>query len=274
MYKIGLSSCGFALNEENFKKLHESGIEAIEISRSLENLKMLNYREVYELAKRYGVLLWSFHLPFMPFAEIDISACDRDVRGSTLELHKELISRAADIGIDKFVIHPSGEPIAKENREERMSLSMESLDILAEFAHSQGAVIAVEDLPRTCLGNTADEIIRLISANDKLRVCFDTNHLLIDNNIDFVKKLGEKIITLHVSDYDLVDEKHWLAGEGVVDFYEIYSMLEKVNYGGVWLYELGLKSPKTLTRSRELEFSDFVRNAEEIFRHTTITRIE
>ena len=274
MYKIGLSSCGFALNEENFKKLHESGIEAIEISRSLENLKMLNYREVYELAKRYGVLLWSFHLPFMPFAEIDISSCDRDVRGSTLELHKELISRVSDIGIDKFVIHPSGEPIAPDKREERIKYAMQSLDILAEFAHGCGSVIAVEDLPRTCLGNTADEIQRLISANDKLRVCFDTNHLLKDDNISFIEKLGEKIITLHVSDYDLVDEKHWLAGEGVVDFYEIYSMLKKVNYDGVWLYELGLKSPKTLTRSRELEFCDFVRNAEEIFGNKPITRIK
>ena len=32
MNKVGLSCCGFALNEENFLKLQKSGISAIEIS--------------------------------------------------------------------------------------------------------------------------------------------------------------------------------------------------------------------------------------------------
>ena len=36
MYRIGLSSCGFDLTEENFIKLQESKIEAIEISMSTD----------------------------------------------------------------------------------------------------------------------------------------------------------------------------------------------------------------------------------------------
>ena len=274
MYKIGLSSCGFDLSEENFKKLAESNIGAIEITKSVDVLKALDYKNLARLSALYQIELWSFHLPFMPFADIDISSCNNEVRSTTMELHKELIMKAADIGIDKFVLHSSGEPIAPEAREERTLRAMESLDALAEFAHTCGAAIAVEDLPRTCLGNTADEVKRLISANDKLGVCFDTNHLLKDDNISFIEKLGDKIITLHVSDYDLVDEKHWLAGEGVVDFYEIYSMLKKANYSGVWMYEIGLKSPKTLTRRRDLTFGDFVRNANEIFEHKALTIIE
>ena len=85
----------------------------------------------------------------------------------------------AHIGIDKFIVHPSAEPIEKDLRSENFKYSMESLDRLAEIAYAEGAVIAVEDLPRTCLGNSADEIGKLISVNDKLRVCFDTNHLLL-----------------------------------------------------------------------------------------------
>ena len=274
MYQIGMSSCAFALTEENFQALRNSGVEAIELSLRLETQLTLNCREVADLARRYGIDLWSYHLPFLPFREIDPSSLDSTIRKNTIALFSELIKKASDAGIDKFVIHPSGEPIPAEDREQRMLYSMESLDCLAEIAHKQGSVIAVEDLPRTCLGNTAEDILRLIGANDKLRVCFDTNHLLTDDNIHFIEKVGSKIITLHVSDYDFTDEKHWLPGEGLNDWNAIYAALQKVNYGGVWMYEIGRKPPKTLFRSRDLTFDDFVNNAKEIFFGNPLTRIE
>ena len=188
-------------------------------------------------------------------------------------MHKELIQKAADIGIQTFVLHPSGEPIADEEREDRFGYSMENLDILAEFAHKCGAVIAVEDLPRSCLGNTAEDMLQLLSANDKLRCCFDSNHLLADSNRNFIEKIADKIVTLHISDYDFTDEKHWLPGEGLVDWQEVYSLLQKVGYNGVWMYEINLTPPDTLSRSRDLTFDDFVRNAREIFENNPLTKI-
>ncbi len=273
MNKIGISSCGFALTEENFAALAENGIEAIEIAMATPQHKEINYRELAALRDRYGVELWSYHLPFAPFRDLEISTLDRDLRLRTVAYFEELIARAADIGIDKFVIHPSGEPIPAEEREDRMGYSMESLDRLAEFANRNAAVIAVEDLPRTCLGNTAADMQRLLGANDKLRVCFDTNHLLADTNLNFIRTLGDKIITVHVSDYDFVDEKHWLPGEGSVDWNELYTALTSAGYRGAWLYELGLRPPKTLARSRDLTFADFARNAREIMAGEKLTRI-
>ncbi|MBQ9162442.1 MAG: sugar phosphate isomerase/epimerase [Clostridia bacterium] len=265
MYKVGLSSSGFALTDNNFKALNQSGIGAIEISMPSELYGSINYRELAELSKRYGVDLWSYHLPFWPFTQFDVSSTNGELRKSTIEYYTQLIEKAADIGIDKFIVHPSGEPISDDVREERIKCSMQSLDTLAEIAHSHGAVIAVEDLPRTCLGNTADEVARLASVNDKLRVCFDTNHLLSDTNVNFLDKLGDKIITLHVSDYDFVDEKHWLPGEGLVDWAELLAKLREIKYAGVWMYEINLSNPKMLTRSRDLTFEDFVENANALF---------
>ena len=276
MLKIGLSSCGFALTDENFAALKKSGVDAVEIVRRLEDHKNKDCKEIKSLADRHGVELWSYHLPFSPFSEIEISTSRADVRKSTVELFEEIIKKASDSGIDKFIVHPSGEPISPERREDKMLYSMQSLDRLAEVAYSCGASIAVEDLPRTCLGNSPEEILRLIGVNAKLRVCLDTNHLLYDKNanLNFIEKLGDKIITLHVSDYDLDDEKHWLPGEGTVDWQELYSAVVKSGYDGVWMYELGLKPPKTLARSRNLTFDDFVRNAKEIFENKPLTVIK
>ena len=142
---------------------------------------------------------------------------------------------------------------------------MDSLDRLAEMAFAEGVTIAVEDLPRTCLGNTADEIAEIISVNDKLRVCFDTNHLLKDNNVNFMRTLGDKIITVHISDYDFINERHWLPGEGKVDWKDFMTEFNNIGYDGVWMYELGLECPPTIVRDRNLTFVDFYQNANSIF---------
>ena len=265
MYKIGLSSCGFPLTEENFKALKESKIDVIEISMRSDLYASIDYKELKSLSQRYEVGLWSYHLPFDPFSEIDISSLDRELRENAIRLYTKMIEEASDIGIDKFIVHPSGEPIAPKERGDRMQYSMQTLDILAEIAHRCGAVIAVEDLPRTCIGNTGDEIATLIGANDKLRVCFDTNHLLGEESTRFMKKLADKIITVHISDYDFVDERHWLPGEGKLDWNTLFETFKEIGYGGVWLYEMGLKCPATIARDRDLTFDDFYDNAIQIF---------
>jgi len=271
MYKIGLSSCGFDLNEENFKTLAKNGVSGIEISLKAEEYKDINYEQVKSLAEKYNVKLWSYHLPFYPFEEIDPSASDKAMRKHTVDYFSELIKKGSSIGIDKFVIHASGEPIDDAEKGERIKAAMESLDFLAEVGAKSGAVIAVEDLPRTCIGNSSEEILRVLSANDKLRVCFDTNHLLGESNLDFMDKVGDKIVTVHVSDYDFIDERHWLPGEGKLDWNAMYKKFKEIGYDGMWLYEIGLKAPDTIVRQRDLQISDFVKNAECIFGGETPT---
>ena len=191
---------------------------------------------------------------------------DKEPPLDSKSLIKSDIAKASDIGIDKFVVHPSCEPIADELRAEFIKNSQESLNELAEFAHLRGAVIAVENLPRTCLGRDSKEMLELISVNDKLRVCFDTNHVLKENVVDFVKNVKDKIVTLHVSDCDFVNERHWLPGEGKVDWPELTTALKEINYNGVWMYEIGLKTPDSIKRERDLTFVDFVHNAEQLFK--------
>ena len=271
MFKLGLSSCGKPLCEELFENYAKNGITAIEISLGVEGYESLDFASLEKTAKRHGIELWSLHLPFLPFDKIDISC--PDLAEATVKYLGELIKKGADIGIDKFIIHPSGEPIKPEDRGVRMATAKESLVSLAEIAKACGAVIAVEDLPRTCLGNNAAEIAELISVHDGLRVCFDTNHLLTEDTADFVRALGDKIITTHVSDYDFINERHWLPGEGKLDWQNILNALHDVNYQGVWLYEIGFDCPKTIIRDRELTCEDFARNAKELFENRPITLI-
>ena len=272
MLPIGLSSGGKPLTDETFAAYREAGITHMELAIPPDAYLTLNYREVRELADRHGVLLWTLHLPFMPFDVLDISRPDL-AKASRAHL-TEIIGRAADIGIKTFVVHASGEPIAEEDRPERMKVAKESLCILADVAGREGGRIAVEDLPRTCLGRNSGDLLALTADHPELRICFDTNHLLAEPTVDFIRAVGHKIVTTHVSDYDRLDEKHWLPGEGVTDWGELYRTLLEVGYTGPWLYEIGYKAPATHPRSRDLTPADFARNAREIFAGAPLTRID
>lgn len=263
MYTIGLS-CG-RLTEENFARLQQSRIGAIEISMKPQLYREIDHKAVAALAKQYDVQLWSYHLPFYPMEEIELSVQDKSIRQHTIDCFSELIQKAAEIGIDKFVVHASGEPIRSAERADRMQYAMQSLDALAEIAAKNGACIAVEVLPRTCLGNSSEEMLQLISANEKLRVCFDTNHLLGEDPLLLMQKLAKKIVTVHISDYDFVNERHWLPGEGKLDWNALFAKFQEIGYDGVWMYEVGLKCPKTILRDRDLTFDDFYQNAKSIF---------
>jgi len=261
---IGLSTCGNKpLDEQGFASMKEAGIDVIELSSG--NYDTFDFQAIRVNSETYGVKLWTLHLPFMPFDQLDISSCNPALRTHTISFVMDLIKKASEYGIDKYVIHPSGEPIDDSEREERMKCAMDSLHELAEKAAACGSVLVVEDLPRTCLGRDSFDINRLISVHDKLRVCFDTNHLLSEEIPSFIRNVGSKIITTHISDYDRVNERHWLPGEGVINWQELYQTLQEIHYTGPWLYELGYDCPGSIVR-RPLTNADFAENALSIFR--------
>ena len=273
MYKIGLSTAHTPATEEFFAQYEKAGLSVMEISYTEDVLNSIDLKKVKEMADAHNVELWSLHFPFNPNGRADIAAKEDEVRKNTIEYYTELIKKGTEIGIKNFVIHPcSVEPIEEgEGRDKRMQDSKACLDILAENAYKEGAVIAVENLPRSCLARNSKELLALLEANDKLKVCYDTNHLLEEDAVEFIKAVGDKIVTLHVSDYDFINERHWIPGEGKLDWQGIIKALKEVGYKGPWMYELELKCPATILRDRSLVCEDFARNAKELFNNEPIT---
>ncbi len=269
MYKIGLSTCKKPLTTELFKAYHKAGIHVAEIAVAREEYPDLDYTAIAEAAKEGGVELWSFHLPFASYT--NIASPDEEVRQEAVRILSDYIRKAASIGIKVYVVHPSVGANPDEERALRIACSKKSLAALAQVAAECGGVVAVEDLPRTCLGRNSFEILELISADERLRVCFDTNHLLMEDPAEFVRKMGNKIVTIHVSDYDYLNERHWLPGEGDLQWDRILEALREVGYTGPWLYEIGFAAPRSMQRERDLTCEDFARNAHEIFEGKELT---
>ena len=232
------------VNAAAFDAMAQAGIRQAELSSGQIGpyLNELDFphraAEIAALAKAHGVTISSLHLPFAPFGEIDPASFDPAVRRYAVELQSVLLRACAEADIPLAVIHPSGEPYLPHHRGDRLDAAVETVGQICDEAQSFGVTLCLENLPRTCLCRTSDEMLRFLRDIPALRVVFDTNHSLKEDNVHYIRAVGDRIVSLHVSDYDFIDERHRLPLEGKNDWEAILTALEEVGYAGRFLYEL------------------------------------
>ena len=270
-WMIGRSVGAQPLDQAFFADLIANGITSVELSMPQDKYDTFDYAAIRRWAEDAGVRINSFHLPFYPGRWLDPSTPDEAQREETVAVLKRMIDHAATAGAKIAVIHPSGEPYKEEERQSRIAQAKQVLSTLCEYAESKGLCLAVENLPRTCLGRDSSEMLELISADPRLVICFDTNHLLSEAPVDFIQKCGHKIVTLHVSDYDRLDERHWLPGEGNTDWSALVQALRDVGYTGPWNYEVSPDPDKYLDTAYVRTNAIFRQNAEEVLGGKPIT---
>lgn len=247
-WKVGTSSGLFTdFSQEEFNKFKKDGIDYIELSSGLFSKKTQSEKEalVSELKKKAdksGIRVWSIHLPFG--RTLDVSNLNETEKNNMIKECSDLMVLCKPLMPQKYIIHPSAEPITAEDRPQRLVNSIASLKILNETAKQNNAQLAVECLPRTCLGNTADELLYIVNeVGSGIGICFDSNHLLKEKPEEFVAKAGSLIVTVHISDYDGLDEKHWLPGTGVINWTKVIAELAKKGYNGPFMYEASKRKP-------------------------------
>ena len=270
---VGISTCcvpnpGAAL----FDSMARAGVSCAEISMDGRAYASFPWADCARWSRDSGVPVRSFHLPFYTDETVDPASLDPAVRRRTAALHARYVGIAAELGARIAVVHACLEPVADADRAGRLARAKESMAALAETAAAAGLTVCVENLPRSCLGNSSAELAEIVDADPRLRVCFDTNHLLLEFHADFLARLGPRIATLHVSDYDFVNERHWLPGEGKIDWHALAEELDGIGYADAFTYELDFRgNPKTVARDRDLTPEDLVRNAREIEARAPLT---
>lgn len=266
------TSCVPRASAALFDSFARAGVACAEISMPGRDYAGFPYAECARWARDAGVAIRSFHLPFYTDETVDPASLDPAVRRRTAEIHAHYIEVAADMGARFAVVHACLEPVADADRAERLARSKESMAALAEAGAAAGLTVCVENLPRSCLGNRAAELAQIVTADPRLRVCFDTNHLLGETHADFLAAIGPLIATTHVSDYDFVNERHWLPGEGKIDWKALVDGLDAIGYADAFNYELDFRgNPKTVSRDRDLTATDIVRNTREIEARAPLT---
>ena len=200
--------------------------------------------------QKAGLKVWSVHMPFS--RKLDISVIDDAKRRENIDYIANAMRMAAVFQPQYVVLHPSSEPIYSGEREQRLVNSHAAIGELAVVAKEIGAVLCIENLPRTCLGQTGEEMMRLIEGYEDVGICFDTNHLLYQSHADFLKAIAKgKVKTVHLSDYDFSDERHLVPGKGLIDNKALWTGIIENGYEGIMMFECKGELKELLT-AREI----------------------
>ncbi|MHB1458093.1 MAG: sugar phosphate isomerase/epimerase family protein [Armatimonadota bacterium] len=203
----------------------------------------LYYEPVLEQLKRLSSAgkIRSVHAPFAP--HLDLSSPDAGIRESGISACCKSARLVSQLNGSVLLIHGSSVYTMPDDISGRMRLSAESIRSIADYCADFGINVAVEILVRPNLGETDTEILEMLKIADRPNIgfCIDVNHVFpSDRLIQTVYTLGEKIISLHISDYDGVTERHWLPGKGIINWQELVRALVSVSYPGPFLYEVRL----------------------------------
>ena len=243
-YELGISQALFgSLSSSEAKSMISAGVKYIEVTMNTfwrDKTEEECYTRARDTKKiidaTSGLKVWSVHLPFS--GTLDISVLDDAKRAENVETMTKMIRLSGEFKPQRLVLHPSSEPISEGDRAKRIKCSRESIAKLLPIAKEIGAVLCIENLPRTCLGRTSEDMLALLEGFPEVMVCFDSNHLLIEDHNMFFNNVGNRIGTTHASDYDKTDEMHWLMGLGIIDWPNFLTNLMHFGYEGVFMTEV------------------------------------
>lgn len=251
MYRLKL---GRSINfgeffEKNISEAEENGFDTLDFDLTTfwhERDKEIElYKRIEQGLKRIeksNLALNGVHISFGP--NWDFSELNEEKRLAALTQTKEIFGRVDMAKPFCYIVHGSFEPIKEKERAAKLGQMKASM---AELVSYTKAKVCLEDLPRTCLCNTAAEL-------KALSACLDSNHFLKETPQSAVLTLGKRIKTLHISDYDFIDERHWLPLAGKIDWNAFLGALEATGYNGVFNYEVGTASAKEIKENYEKLF--------------------
>ena len=203
-----------------------------------------------------GMKIWSVHMPYSK--RIDISLVDSAKRASSVNYVRDMMRVAGIFQAKRFVLHPSADTVVPDDRADRIECCRASIAELAPVAAEIGAVLCIENLPRTCLGRNGQEMMAIIEGFENVGICFDVNHLLYQSHADFLNSIEKGTIkTVHISDYNFTDERHLIPGEGDIEWAPVWKGIRDNGYKGIMMFEC-FGNAEELTQARELLTGRFI----------------
>lgn len=265
--KIGINGGPFILSDDgkSMELIARSGFDCIDYFAEPGVVDTSGEaKTMRKLCSRYGVTISQTHLPIKPECTEEDFLSDEYV-GSCISG----IRRTAALGVKYAVVHPfvpRGMEMFEmglaydyaKYREHNFILNMRFFEKLKPVAESEGVVLCIENLyahdwilhchvPSAC--SDPHETLAYIDALGKnFGACYDTGHhnLYGGSPAEMCAVLGKHLKVLHVqSNYGQRErglDWHMIPGVGDLDFAELLHSLHKINYEGVFSFEVTTKS--------------------------------
>ena len=205
-----------------------------------------------EAAKSYN-LEYSLHAPF---ADINIASPIKPMLNTAMKRLKQSIAYANALDAKLWVFHPGQQTgIGQFYPGADWKQNNQSIQELYKIAEEYGVNIALENLPAKYwfLMNTPQEFNRFYKeTNLPIGIVMDLGHANLENQIEpFFDQLADKIIHIHASDNNGIEDQHLGIGEGKIDWNWFALTLKKNGYDKNVIIESTIHVPESLQKLKQ-----------------------
>jgi len=172
------------------------------------------------------------HLPtFLSIADLYES-----IRTTSVDEYLKALDAGASLGITKFVIHPGSiRGLGKQVRHKANKYADESLAVITNKAREINVTLCLENMfPETISPTEPEEFEKLFKKHPELSFTLDIAHAHIgtkkNRSPEFIRRFGDKLSHLHVSDNFGKGDAHLPIGAGMIDFRRLFKELKQIGY--------------------------------------------
>lgn len=183
-----------------------------------------------DMVRKAGLYLDNIHVPYKGCNAL--WSPDPDERAACVARHTAWVEDCARHGIPTMVMHVSlgrtPPPVEEQG--------VESFHRIVDAAEDAGVNIAIENTRSNAHLETLLDTI----SSPALGLCFDTSHdaLYSATPLALLRDWGHRLHTTHLSDIDGRRDRHWIPGEGSIDFEGVAAHFPLDSYRGAMMLEV------------------------------------
>jgi len=254
--KVGVSML-YCLGEpfnRMVKRLGTIGTRYIEIlddgTHELDKKRVVTLKEA---AKSYS-LEYSVHAPF---ADINIASPSKNMLNASMKRLKQSMVYTNMLDAKLWVFHPGAKTgIGQFYPGADWKQNNESIQELYDKAEEYGINIALENLPAKYyfFMSKPEEFVRFYrETNLPIGIVMDVGHAHLEGQIEpFFNMLADKIVHIHASDNNGLDDQHLGIGEGKIDYKWFQQTLKKMGYNKSVIIESMTDVPESVKKLKHL----------------------
>ncbi len=239
--EIGLSML-YCLNKpfsSLLKHLPKVDVNHIEIPD--EGLHTLNQRRVRSLKKITNANNIDL-VVHAPWAGINIAVPSPILRSAILKRLEKSINYAKELNCRLWLFHPGFKTALSHIYPGKdWQQNLDSVHTLLKAARREGVNIAIENIPEpfpNLMKNVGDFQRFYEELDGDVGMVLDVAHANLNGQIqDFMKQFHNKIVHMHVSDNDGVNDKHLGIGYGNIDWVGVVKTVRESKYDNLIILE-------------------------------------
>jgi sugar phosphate isomerase/epimerase len=238
------------------EEIGEMGFDYVELTmdppETTPQKILVQKHSIQEALHRYGMGIMG-HLPTFVWA----SDLYESLRKASLQENFEALEAAAELGIEKVVLHPAYiTGLGKFLIDRVKGYAMESIESILKKAVNLNITLCIENMfPQTHFLFQAYEFQSVFEAFPEIRLTLDIGHANLgggkNKSSEFIHHYGYRIGHVHANDNFGKEDSHLPIGAGIIDFEKILKELKETQYDETITLEVFSKDRDYLKISKE-----------------------